>query len=628
MTLATTTNKVTYAGNGATTSFSYGFQIPSSLNVQVIIIDANGNATTLTSAQYSITGIGSSNGGVVVYPLSGSPLASGKSLTITRIVPYIQQTSLINQSGYYPDVVEGALDNLTMQTQQLAEQYGRVLQFPISDISPVINLPPAAARKNQALIFDSSGNPTTGASASVNVSSPMIPIVQASSIFSAVNLLQINSSQVSHTQGGTGAITRNAQEALRDTPSVFGYMSPAQIADVIANTKTIDMQPSITAAITANRTLRFPHGTYLLNSYALLAGILFAPSNTTLYFDNVTFFIGAAMGTEKLAFVLSDPTYLLGVNNIRFYGKLTIDGNRANRSGSLFSGIGLYIACGKDINIEDLAIINCPSDGIAVQGDTTTGGLSENVVIERLFLDNNYRNGQSCTGTRACNFPVVWAQNTNGASPEAGIDCEPDGPTSPNIDLHFGDVRCTGNNGNGFLVANSSSGQSIIIDSLFSSSNHRYGYNSTASHIDCSLLSFNGGGNGIDIGGPGAAYDFAPNTLLNPGNSNLLSSAVDVAAITFNGTGVPVILGRYNFGPTVTRTAVGRYSLVFAPSLLDTKYGVIITCLDNTGEGIIGNISTASNPKTINGFDIVLINPHTNAFVDSTEITVRVNHYR
>ena len=40
-------------------------------------------------------------------------------MTLQRIVPYQQGTQLENQ-GAYPGVVEAALDNLTMQTQQLS----------------------------------------------------------------------------------------------------------------------------------------------------------------------------------------------------------------------------------------------------------------------------------------------------------------------------------------------------------------------------------------------------------------------------------------------------------------------------------------------------------------------------
>ena len=145
MTISTTSNKTVTAGNGLTTSFTFGFEVPQASQLVVIYTDTSGNINVLTPSQYSVTGIGSSNGGAVTYPLSGSPIAIGTSLTIARIVSYQQLTDLINQSGYYPNVVEGALDYLTMEVQQIAEVQNRTLSLPISatGISTVLPSPMA-----------------------------------------------------------------------------------------------------------------------------------------------------------------------------------------------------------------------------------------------------------------------------------------------------------------------------------------------------------------------------------------------------------------------------------------------------------------------------------------------------
>ena len=161
MTIATVVNKVTAQGNGAVTAFSFSFLIPAASNAVVTVTDPLGVQTVLTALQYTLTGIGNANGGTLNYPLSGSPLATGYSITLQRVMPLQQLTSLINQAGYFPAVVEGALDNLEMQIQQLAGSLGgnTVLQFPAVD-APNLNaiLPAAAARANMLLSFDSSGN--------------------------------------------------------------------------------------------------------------------------------------------------------------------------------------------------------------------------------------------------------------------------------------------------------------------------------------------------------------------------------------------------------------------------------------------------------------------------------------
>jgi hypothetical protein len=129
--LTTTQNYVTYQGNGATTSFPFGFIVPAAGQLVVSITNNNVSpavTTVLSASQYSVTGIGTGNefaggsgsGGVLTYPTSGNPLPAGWSITIQRIVPYLQGISLTNQGAFYPQVVEAALDYLTMAVQQIA----------------------------------------------------------------------------------------------------------------------------------------------------------------------------------------------------------------------------------------------------------------------------------------------------------------------------------------------------------------------------------------------------------------------------------------------------------------------------------------------------------------------------
>ncbi len=144
MALTTTTNKVIHNGNASATVFAYTFPILDASHLSVIYTSAAGVETTLSASQYSVTGIGTTAGGNVTYPLTGSPIASGTKLTIVRTVPYTQTTVLSNQGGYYPEVVESRLDQVYMAMQQLAEIVGRYTVSSISD--------PATEQSNYALI--------------------------------------------------------------------------------------------------------------------------------------------------------------------------------------------------------------------------------------------------------------------------------------------------------------------------------------------------------------------------------------------------------------------------------------------------------------------------------------------
>lgn len=169
MTIATSAFVAVGLGNGVTTVWPWAFLIPDAGSVQVIYTDPSGNATVLNPALYSITGLGNPSGGSVTYPLTGSPIANGSSLAIKRNVPLIQPTRLVNQGGYFPEVVEGALDYLEMQIQQVGGNTGKYIQYPVQDVNPVATLPTAAQRANKYFGFDSQGNPAMLAASNLSV---------------------------------------------------------------------------------------------------------------------------------------------------------------------------------------------------------------------------------------------------------------------------------------------------------------------------------------------------------------------------------------------------------------------------------------------------------------------------
>ncbi len=62
----------------------------------------------------------------MTYPLVGSPIANGTTLTVARILPYTQNITIANQGDFSPQVIEEMGDTLEMQIQQLA---ARTTQF-------------------------------------------------------------------------------------------------------------------------------------------------------------------------------------------------------------------------------------------------------------------------------------------------------------------------------------------------------------------------------------------------------------------------------------------------------------------------------------------------------------------
>lgn len=132
MTVTTTTNIAIATGNGIATVFPFAFPIPENDNLFVRLLDATTNQIiqTLNPGDFSVLGIGSPIGGSVTYPLVGSPLDNTKKLMIERIMAYTQDLDIQNEGGFYPDVVERQLDDMVMQTQQIAEVQSRSIVSP------------------------------------------------------------------------------------------------------------------------------------------------------------------------------------------------------------------------------------------------------------------------------------------------------------------------------------------------------------------------------------------------------------------------------------------------------------------------------------------------------------------
>jgi hypothetical protein len=178
LTISSTSSSITVAGDGLNQSFSFPFVADSADNIFVQYVDADGAITDLNPSQYTlvINPAGPNQlwgvGGTVTYPLVGAPIAAGTYLSIQRILPFTQETTVRNQGNYYAQVTEQAIDELEMQIQQVNSAVSRSVQFPASDpsdVNPV--LPSFVERANQYLGFDADGNavalPGTGGSGGV-----------------------------------------------------------------------------------------------------------------------------------------------------------------------------------------------------------------------------------------------------------------------------------------------------------------------------------------------------------------------------------------------------------------------------------------------------------------------------
>lgn len=155
MTIVNETTKVTVLGNGAQTTFNYGFLIPRAGECALWYVDLDGVAVLIDPSDYTVNNIGNSAGGTFSY---APAIATGTSLTLVREVPYTQTAALSNQGAFYPQTLEsGGLDRIVMQVQQLATEMTQTVRAPIVD--GALNVLPTEENRNGWLYFGTDGQP-------------------------------------------------------------------------------------------------------------------------------------------------------------------------------------------------------------------------------------------------------------------------------------------------------------------------------------------------------------------------------------------------------------------------------------------------------------------------------------
>ena len=134
MTISSTTRKAgPFSGNNVTVDFPFTFKVFDETDIVVVATDASDVETTQTLTTHYTVSLNAdqdaSPGGTVTML---SVPASGTLLTITSDVPPLQAVALTNNGGFYPAVINGALDRLTILIQQVSEETDRAVKVAIS----------------------------------------------------------------------------------------------------------------------------------------------------------------------------------------------------------------------------------------------------------------------------------------------------------------------------------------------------------------------------------------------------------------------------------------------------------------------------------------------------------------
>ena len=149
MTLLTTTSEIEYAGLLGQDTFAYTFRVDEKTDMNVTL-----DNVPVAQGDFTMTGLGTANGGNVIL---NTPSVADATVLLFRVVPLTQEVDYQPFDAFPAETHEGALDKLTMITQQNAADVRRSLRFPEGDLSDP-ELADVDTRKNNFLGFDTNGN--------------------------------------------------------------------------------------------------------------------------------------------------------------------------------------------------------------------------------------------------------------------------------------------------------------------------------------------------------------------------------------------------------------------------------------------------------------------------------------
>jgi len=157
MTVSSSTNRVSYSGNGSTTVFAYTFKVFDQDDLTVIIRSADGTETVKTiTTDYTVSGVGNDGGGNVTF---GTAPASGETVVVLREQDLVQELDLVPNDPFPAEVLESALDKLTFMVQQHEEELGRTIKASRTNtITGAEFTISAVNRANKIFAFDSAGD--------------------------------------------------------------------------------------------------------------------------------------------------------------------------------------------------------------------------------------------------------------------------------------------------------------------------------------------------------------------------------------------------------------------------------------------------------------------------------------
>ena len=255
MTVSSSTNRASYSGNGALTTFAYGFKVFDQDELTVILRSSDGTETVQTiTTNYTVTGVGAASGGNVVF---GSAPASGVTIVILRELDLDQGLDLVPNDPFPAQSLEDSLDKLTFMVQQHNEELGRTIKASRTNVIAGSEFTILAAdRANKIFAFDGSGNVSIAqeigtyrgnwASGTLYNQRDLVKDTSTNNIFMV---------KTAHTSSGSQPITTNTDAAkwdlIIDAASATTSATAAAASESAAETAETNAETARDASIAA-----------------------------------------------------------------------------------------------------------------------------------------------------------------------------------------------------------------------------------------------------------------------------------------------------------------------------------------------------------------------------------------
>jgi hypothetical protein len=223
-----------FTGNGVTVAFPFYYKVFSAADVLVVqAVTATGVETTkvlTTDYTVSLNADQNANPGGTVTMLVSPP--TGTTITLGSKVGNLQPTDLTNFGGFYPTVINDALDRATIQVQQVSEKVDRAMKSSISTPSGVSSEIPLPS-PYKVLAWNGTG--TALENTDPSTSSALAANLSASS----------GSSLVGYLPSGTGAVATTVQTKLRESRSFQDFGGIADWNGTTGTDQTAVLQMAI-----------------------------------------------------------------------------------------------------------------------------------------------------------------------------------------------------------------------------------------------------------------------------------------------------------------------------------------------------------------------------------------------